>query len=123
MFCWQVLEAELQSHEPVVSALSSRAQQMIRSGHFASTRIESLLSDVFEKFSKIKDLAIIRRQKLFDSLESQMVISVAYYYYYRWPQCKKVSSFFLNFLKSEKEIDIYWGNVRSDHVFLLNAFI
>lgn len=54
---------------------------MIRSGHFAATRIESLLSEVFEKFSQIKDAAIIRRQKLFDSLESQMVILVVYYMY------------------------------------------
>lgn len=69
----QALEAELLSHEPVVSALSSRAQQMIRSGHFASQRIDALYSDVIEKFTHIKELANVRKNKLLDALESQMV--------------------------------------------------
>lgn len=46
---------------------------MIRSGHFASQRIDSLLSDVIEKFTQIKELAKVRKQKLLDALESQMV--------------------------------------------------
>lgn len=69
----QVLEGELLSHEPVVNALSSRAQQMIRSGHFASQRIDSLLGDAVEKFTRVKELAAIRKHKLQDALESQMV--------------------------------------------------
>lgn len=71
----QVLEGELLSHEPVVNALSSRAQQMIRSGHFASQRIDALLSDAVEKFTRVKELAAIRKHKLQDALESQMVSS------------------------------------------------
>jgi spectrin beta len=69
----QVLEGELLSHEPVVNALSSRAQQMIRSGHFASQRIDALLSDAVEKFTRVKELAAIRKHKLQDALQSQMV--------------------------------------------------
>lgn len=46
---------------------------MIRSGHFAAPRIDALLSDVMEKFAHIKELADIRKHKLLDALESQMV--------------------------------------------------
>ncbi|XP_065202026.1 spectrin beta chain, non-erythrocytic 1 isoform X3 [Planococcus citri] len=73
----QALEAELLSHEPVINALSSRAQQMIRSGHFASQRIDALLSDVMEKFAHIKELTNTRKLKLLDALESQMFFDEA----------------------------------------------
>ncbi|CAB0012674.1 unnamed protein product [Nesidiocoris tenuis] len=68
----QTLETEIASREQVVSALGSRAQQMIRSGHFAANRIESAHGDLTEQLSKVKLLAKERRLRLLDAVESQM---------------------------------------------------
>lgn len=73
----QALEAEIVSREPVVSALSSRAQQMIRSGHFASSRIKTASSNLQEKLSHLRDIASVRRLRLLDALESQMFYAEA----------------------------------------------
>lgn len=69
----KVLESEIISREQVVNALGSRAQQMVRSGHFASSRIEAAHSDLLEKLAKIKQLVKERKLKLLDAVESQMV--------------------------------------------------
>ncbi|XP_066903176.1 spectrin beta chain, erythrocytic isoform X2 [Halyomorpha halys] len=66
------LESEIISREQVVNTLGSRAQQMVRSGHFASSRIEAAHSDLLEKLAKIKQLVKERKLKLLDAVESQM---------------------------------------------------
>ncbi|XP_073969406.1 spectrin beta chain, non-erythrocytic 5 kst isoform X2 [Rhodnius prolixus] len=67
----QVLETEISSREQVVNALGSRAQQMIRSGHFALNRIEIAHNDLLEELVQIKRMAKERRLRLQDAVESQ----------------------------------------------------
>ncbi|XP_075227745.1 spectrin beta chain, non-erythrocytic 5 kst isoform X2 [Lycorma delicatula] len=73
----QALEAEIASREPVVAALASRAQQMIRSGHFAAARIETSCSELQERLGQLRDLASVRRLRLLDAVESQMFYAEA----------------------------------------------
>lgn len=72
----QALEAEIQSHEPVISTVNSRAQQMIRSGHFASADIEAKIKQLLLQLSQLKDTASLRRLRLLDAVESQMVSKI-----------------------------------------------
>lgn len=69
----QALEAELVSREPLISALAARAQQMSRSNHFAANAIEKKIRDLLKNFETIKDLASVRKLRLLDAVESQMV--------------------------------------------------
>ena len=69
----QALEAELTSREPVISALAARAQQMSRSNHFAAGDVEKRMQELHKNFEKIKDLASVRKLRLLDAVESQMV--------------------------------------------------
>ncbi|XP_076180871.1 spectrin beta chain, non-erythrocytic 5 kst isoform X3 [Ptiloglossa arizonensis] len=71
------LEAELISREPVVSSLISRATVMVRSGHFASEKIEKLSQELQEKLSHLRDLASVRKLRLLDAVESQMFYAEA----------------------------------------------
>ncbi|XP_045137790.1 spectrin beta chain, non-erythrocytic 1-like isoform X9 [Portunus trituberculatus] len=71
----QALEAEIQSHEPVINTVNSRAQQMIRSGHFASGDIEAKIKQLLVQLSQLKDTASLRRLRLLDAVESQMFYS------------------------------------------------
>ncbi|XP_024085304.1 spectrin alpha chain, non-erythrocytic 1 isoform X3 [Cimex lectularius] len=68
----QVLEAEIASREQVVASLENRAQQMVRSGHFAANRIETAYNDLCEQVAKIKNLSKERKGRLLDAVESQM---------------------------------------------------
>lgn len=70
------LEAELISREPVVASLASRATAMVRSGHFASEKIDTLSRELQEKLMQLRDLASIRKLRLLDAVESQMVITI-----------------------------------------------
>lgn len=67
------LEAELISREPVVASLGSRAAAMVRSGHFAADKIESLSQQLQFKLTHLRDLASVRKLRLLDAVESQMV--------------------------------------------------
>ena len=69
----QALEAELLSREPVVQTLVGRAQRMIRSGHFAATRIEACSTELTEKMGHLRDLASVQRLRLLDAVELPMV--------------------------------------------------
>lgn len=69
------LEAELLSREPVVASLVSRATVMIRSGHFAADKIDKLTKKLQEELSHLRDLASVRKLRLLDAVESQMVRS------------------------------------------------
>ena len=77
---WKALESEIRAREQVVNALGSRAQHMIRSGHFASTRIEGAHNDLLEKLVKVKQLVKERKLKLLDAVESQMVCTIGLIY-------------------------------------------
>jgi len=46
---------------------------MIRSGHFAASRIEACSTELTEKVGHLRDLASVRRLRLLDAVESQMV--------------------------------------------------
>jgi len=61
------------SREPVLQALVGRAQRMVRSGHFAASRIEACSNELTERLAHLRDLASVRRLRLLDALESQMV--------------------------------------------------
>lgn len=74
------MDAELISHEPVVTALVARGQQMVRSGHFAATQIEFNCNVLQEKMLQLKEESKIRKQKLLDAYESQMVSNLALKY-------------------------------------------
>ena len=69
----QVIEAELQSREPITSSLNTRAQQMTRTGHFATNSIEEKMSELNNKFAEVKELSGKRRAKLSDAVESQVI--------------------------------------------------
>ncbi|KAK7068041.1 Spectrin beta chain, non-erythrocytic 5, partial [Halocaridina rubra] len=73
----QALEAEIQSHEPVINFVNSRSQQMIRSGHFATAEIEGRMKLLLSKLNQLKDTASVRRLRLLDAVESQMFYSEA----------------------------------------------
>lgn len=73
----QALEAEIQTHEPVINSVNSRSQQMVRSGHFAMTEIETKIKLLLSKLSQLKDTASVRRLRLLDAVESQMFYSEA----------------------------------------------
>ncbi|XP_026666604.1 spectrin beta chain, non-erythrocytic 5 isoform X2 [Ceratina calcarata] len=73
----QSLEAELISREPVVASLVSRATAMVRSGHFASEKIEKLSQELQNKLSHLRDLASVRKLRLLDAVESQMFYAEA----------------------------------------------
>lgn len=57
----QSLEAELAAREPLQAALQTRAQQMVRAGHFASNRIEQRIAELTERLAGLRDLASVRR--------------------------------------------------------------
>ena len=69
----QAVEAELLSREPVVQTLVGRARRMIRSGHFAASRIEACSTELTEKMGHLHNLASVQHQRLLDAVESQMV--------------------------------------------------
>lgn len=70
---FQALEAEIQAHEPVINTVNSRAQQMIRSVHFAAGEVENKIKHLLSRLSMLKDTASVRRLRLLDAVESQMV--------------------------------------------------
>ncbi|XP_044574402.1 spectrin beta chain, non-erythrocytic 1 isoform X3 [Cotesia glomerata] len=73
----QALEAELISREPVVASLAARAAGMIRTGHFASDKIDSSIQELQKKLINIRDYASVRKLRLLDAVESQMFYAEA----------------------------------------------
>lgn len=74
-----VLEAELLSHEPIVGSLLTRSEHLIRSGHHASNVINDKAKEVKSKLTQLRDLASIRKLRLQDALEAQMVSGLLTY--------------------------------------------
>ncbi|XP_071454610.1 spectrin beta chain, non-erythrocytic 5 isoform X3 [Hetaerina americana] len=73
----QVLETEIMSREPVISAIIMRGQQMVRESHFDSGRIDSVAKSLQERVGHLRDLASVRRLRLQDAIESQMYYAEA----------------------------------------------
>lgn len=73
----QALEVEIQTHEPLVTAVINKAQQMLRSNHFASSAIEKAMQSLSSELQQLKDQASVRRLRLADAIESQMFYSEA----------------------------------------------
>ena len=69
----QALESEIVAHEPLIDAVASAAQRMIKSKHFASHDIEKRLDELHTDLQKLKEVSSARRVKLQDALESQKV--------------------------------------------------
>lgn len=61
------------AHEPMVDAVASTAQGMIRSKHFATSDVQTRLDELKSEMKSLKDLASERRAKLQESLEVQKV--------------------------------------------------
>lgn len=73
----QALEAEMQSHEPVIGTVMSRGHQMVKSGHFAVQQVETSLQTLQSHLTTLKDDASVRRLRLLDAVESQMFYTEA----------------------------------------------
>lgn len=69
----QAVETEISSQEPIVSSLLQRGQQMIRDDHYAKATVDSSLGDFQKKLINLRDLASIRRLRLLDAVESQIM--------------------------------------------------
>ncbi len=65
------MEGELASHKPVIEAVSSTAQDLNASGHFASTRIRELRMNLQEAWSTLQEYTVQRTRTLQDSLAMQ----------------------------------------------------
>lgn len=69
----QAVETEIVSQEPIVSSLLQRGQQMIRDNHYAKPLVETSLTEFQQKLVNLRDLASIRRLRLLDAVESQIM--------------------------------------------------
>lgn len=61
--------------------LSTRAQGMVKGGHFASPQIEQAISGLQESLGQLRDASSLRKLRLQDALESQMVRKYSYKIY------------------------------------------
>ncbi|CAG0903884.1 unnamed protein product, partial [Darwinula stevensoni] len=73
----QALETEIQSHEPMVNLVSTKGQQMMKSGHFASSQIDTKVRNLAARMAQLKDATSVRRLRLQDALESQQFLTEA----------------------------------------------
>ncbi|KAL8620004.1 hypothetical protein ACOMHN_015286 [Nucella lapillus] len=67
----QALESEIVAHEPLIDAVASSAQQMIRTKHFASGSIQTRLDDLTHQLRDLKASTSSRKLKLQAALEAQ----------------------------------------------------
>lgn len=68
-----MLEAELASHEARIDGVTSIAQELVSSGHFALARISESNQELLFAWTKVNELASQRSQMLHDSLAVQQV--------------------------------------------------
>lgn len=69
----QALESEIIAHEPLIEAVATSAQQMVREHHFAANDIEGRLDHLHKNLSDLKKKTSERKIKLRDALEAQKV--------------------------------------------------
>ncbi|XP_055956724.1 spectrin beta chain, non-erythrocytic 2 isoform X1 [Patella vulgata] len=67
----QALESEIIAHEPLIDAVASSAQMMVRSKHFASQDIQNRLDNLHKQLQELKQTTSSRKLKLQASLEAQ----------------------------------------------------
>ncbi|XP_076441755.1 spectrin beta chain, non-erythrocytic 5-like [Babylonia areolata] len=67
----QALESEIVAHEPLIDAVATSAQQMIRTKHFASGDIQTRLDDLTHQLRDLKSSTSSRKLKLQAALEAQ----------------------------------------------------
>merc|ERR1719341_2965704 len=67
----QMLESEIHSHDKVVNSLINKAEQMVRSNHFALDDIKETIKHLNESYNRLRDLSSLRKLRLNDAVESQ----------------------------------------------------
>jgi len=67
----QILESEIHSHDKVVTSLINKAEQMVRSNHFALEDIKDTIKHLNESYNRLRDLSSLRKLRLNDAVESQ----------------------------------------------------
>ncbi|KAK7105089.1 spectrin beta chain, non-erythrocytic 5-like isoform X3 [Littorina saxatilis] len=67
----QALESEIIAHEPLIDAVATSAQQMIRTKHFATGDIQTRLDDLTHQLRDLKSSTSARKLKLQAALEAQ----------------------------------------------------
>ncbi|PVD25646.1 hypothetical protein C0Q70_13305 [Pomacea canaliculata] len=67
----QALESEIIAHEPLIDAVTSSAQKMIRTKHFATQDIENRLEHLTHELRNLKSSSSNRKLKLQAALEAQ----------------------------------------------------
>merc|ERR1711892_485679 len=67
----QILESEIHSHDKVVNSLINKAEQMVRSNHFALEDIKETIKHLNESYNRLRDLSSLRKLRLNDAVESQ----------------------------------------------------
>uniref|UniRef100_A0A6B2E568 Putative beta chain spectrin n=1 Tax=Phlebotomus kandelakii TaxID=1109342 RepID=A0A6B2E568_9DIPT len=69
----QALETEILSEDPIISSVIQRGHQMIRDNHYAKNVVESRSGMLQKKLVTLRDLASVRRLRLLDAVESQIL--------------------------------------------------
>ncbi|XP_055694009.1 spectrin alpha chain, non-erythrocytic 1 isoform X2 [Lutzomyia longipalpis] len=69
----QALETEILSEDPIISSVIQRGHQMVRDNHYAKNVIEARSGMLQKKLVTLRDLASVRRLRLLDAVESQIL--------------------------------------------------
>ena len=107
----QILDSEIHSHDKVVNSLINRAEQMIRSNHFAVDDIKDTIRHLNESYNRLKDLSSLRNLRLNDAVKSQQ-------FYFRlneafdWIQEKKPILKVRDIKNDEDSVQIYLKKVN-----------
>merc|ERR1719285_283191 len=67
-----VLEADIVSHEVIITSLEVKSDQMIRGEHFASDAIRATIANLKANYAQLRDLAGLRKLRLVDAAEAQL---------------------------------------------------
>ena len=59
-----LLESEILSHDKVVSQLVTKAEQMVRSTHFAADDIKMTIGNLSEGYTTLRDISSLRKLRL-----------------------------------------------------------
>merc|ERR1719228_1695946 len=71
----QVLQNEIHSHDKAMNQLIGKAEQMLKSNHFASDDIKETITNLKEGYTRLVDLSSLRKLRLSDAVESQQFYS------------------------------------------------
>ena len=76
----EAVEAEITTHEQLIHAVISTADELIERQHYATDEIETRCAELQEKWAELTSLSSKRQQKLKDSLQAQLVRSALYFH-------------------------------------------